>query len=210
MLIFRFDAPLFFANAEHFLRRLEVELRAQVESDTIALRADRMLDVAAGRIVDDVVVRGQRFIVVEVSPLSFNPVREEIVAAEKRTVGEIVPVIVERFIGILTEHFAGDFPLWLAPEQARVLSVSRDQHDYARQVAAELRDTVARGEQAYVVAPRIEVGDDELTAAVQLEADLGTFGSASGSAVLANNTVENAAIRLGSCVKYGRFLREMS
>ncbi len=48
----------------------------------------------------------------------------------------------ERFIGILTEHFAGDFPLWLAPEQARVLSVSRDQHDYAAKVAADL---TARG-----------------------------------------------------------------
>jgi threonyl-tRNA synthetase len=41
----------------------------------------------------------------------------------------------ERFIGILTEHYAGDFPLWLAPEQCRVLSVSRDQHVYAQEVA---------------------------------------------------------------------------
>jgi threonyl-tRNA synthetase len=48
----------------------------------------------------------------------------------------------ERFIGILTEHFAGDFPLWLAPEQVRVMSVSRDQHDYAARVAADL---TARG-----------------------------------------------------------------
>ncbi len=45
----------------------------------------------------------------------------------------------ERFIGILTEHFAGDFPLWLAPEQARVLSVSRDQHEYAQSVADRLK-----------------------------------------------------------------------
>ncbi len=45
----------------------------------------------------------------------------------------------ERFIGILTEHFAGDFPLWLAPEHARVLSVSQDQHAYAEQVADTLR-----------------------------------------------------------------------
>ncbi len=37
----------------------------------------------------------------------------------------------ERFIGVLTEHYAGDFPLWLAPEQARVLSVSREQRTYA-------------------------------------------------------------------------------
>ncbi len=45
----------------------------------------------------------------------------------------------ERFIGILTEHFAGDFPLWLAPEQARVISVSRDQSEYAHEVATKLR-----------------------------------------------------------------------
>jgi len=53
---------------------------------------------------------------------------------------------VERFIGIITEHFAGDFPLWLAPEQARVMSVSRDQHAYAEQVAAELREKGLRAE----------------------------------------------------------------
>jgi len=45
----------------------------------------------------------------------------------------------ERFIGILTEHYAGDFPLWLAPEQARVMSVSRDQHEYAHEVTEQLR-----------------------------------------------------------------------
>ncbi len=53
---------------------------------------------------------------------------------------------VERFIGIITEHFAGDFPLWLAPEQARVMSVSRDQHAYAEQVAAALRGKGLRAE----------------------------------------------------------------
>jgi threonyl-tRNA synthetase len=53
----------------------------------------------------------------------------------------------ERFIGILTEHFAGDFPLWLAPEQVRVMSVSRDQHDYAHEVAARLRAMGVRVEE---------------------------------------------------------------
>jgi len=53
---------------------------------------------------------------------------------------------IERFIGILTEHYAGDFPLWLAPEQARVLSVSRDQHDYAAEVAERLRQQGLRAE----------------------------------------------------------------
>ncbi len=52
----------------------------------------------------------------------------------------------ERFIGILTEHFAGDFPMWLAPEQARVLSVSRDQHGYAQEVADQLQAMGIRAE----------------------------------------------------------------
>jgi threonyl-tRNA synthetase len=44
---------------------------------------------------------------------------------------------IERFIGILTEHFAGAFPTWLAPLQVRVLPITERQHDYARQVVAE-------------------------------------------------------------------------
>ncbi|HMP04332.1 MAG TPA: threonine--tRNA ligase [Gemmatales bacterium] len=45
----------------------------------------------------------------------------------------------ERFIGILIEHFAGAFPLWLAPEQARLMPVSERFSEYAHQVEAELR-----------------------------------------------------------------------
>jgi len=45
----------------------------------------------------------------------------------------------ERFMGILIEHFAGAFPLWLAPEQARVLTVSEKFNDYGRKVEAELK-----------------------------------------------------------------------
>jgi threonyl-tRNA synthetase len=45
----------------------------------------------------------------------------------------------ERFVGGLIEHYAGVFPLWLAPEQVRVLNVSEGSLPYARQVAAELR-----------------------------------------------------------------------
>jgi threonyl-tRNA synthetase len=44
----------------------------------------------------------------------------------------------ERFIGILTEHYAGEFPLWLAPLQAIVLPVADRHNAYAEQVAAEL------------------------------------------------------------------------
>jgi threonyl-tRNA synthetase len=45
----------------------------------------------------------------------------------------------ERFIGILIEHYAGDFPLWLAPVQALVLPISDRHLDYAERIAAELR-----------------------------------------------------------------------
>ncbi len=45
----------------------------------------------------------------------------------------------ERFIGVLIEHFAGDFPTWLAPEQARVVPISDKVADYARDVAARLK-----------------------------------------------------------------------
>ena len=45
----------------------------------------------------------------------------------------------ERFIGVLIEHFAGAFPLWLAPEQARVITVSEKSEAYGREVEAQLR-----------------------------------------------------------------------
>jgi len=46
---------------------------------------------------------------------------------------------IERFTGMLIEHFAGAFPLWLAPEQVRVLSISDKFADYAKQVEARFR-----------------------------------------------------------------------
>ncbi|HEY1785199.1 MAG TPA: threonine--tRNA ligase, partial [Pirellulales bacterium] len=45
----------------------------------------------------------------------------------------------ERFVGVLIEHFAGAFPLWLAPEQVRVLVVSQKFETYARDVEAQMR-----------------------------------------------------------------------
>ena len=41
---------------------------------------------------------------------------------------------IERFLGVLIEHFAGKFPLWIAPEQARVFAVSSDYNGYAKKV----------------------------------------------------------------------------
>jgi threonyl-tRNA synthetase len=51
----------------------------------------------------------------------------------------------ERFIGVLTEHCAGKFPLWLAPEQMAVLAISENQLDYAKKVETELAALDIRG-----------------------------------------------------------------
>lgn len=52
----------------------------------------------------------------------------------------------ERFIGVLIEHYAGAFPLWLAPEQARILNITDDQAAYCEQVFAKLRSLGVRVE----------------------------------------------------------------
>jgi threonyl-tRNA synthetase len=52
----------------------------------------------------------------------------------------------ERFIGILIEHHAGNLPLWLAPVQVRVLTITSDANDYAEEVAATLRNAGLRAE----------------------------------------------------------------
>ena len=53
---------------------------------------------------------------------------------------------IERFIGILTEHFAGKFPTWLAPTQVKVLPVSDKSMDYAKEVYEALREKMIRCE----------------------------------------------------------------
>ena len=53
---------------------------------------------------------------------------------------------IERFIGILTEHFAGKFPLWLAPVQVKLLTVAEAFSDYAKEVAAKLEEAGLRVE----------------------------------------------------------------
>ena len=80
---------------------------------------------------------------------------------------EAIPVVVhraiygsyERFIGILIEHYAGAFPLWLAPVQARVLSISEKTADYARQVYERLLDEDLRVE--------LDVRDDKIGAKIR-------------------------------------------
>lgn len=52
----------------------------------------------------------------------------------------------ERFIGILIEHYAGNFPIWLAPVQAKVISVSEKHSQYAQKIHNELIQTGIRSE----------------------------------------------------------------
>jgi threonyl-tRNA synthetase len=57
----------------------------------------------------------------------------------------------ERFIGFLIEHYAGNFPLWLAPEQVRVLTIGDEEPlvNYAKSIVAELRAQMVRAEGDY-------------------------------------------------------------
>src|SRR6516164_8627552 len=57
----------------------------------------------------------------------------------------------ERFIGFLIEHYAGNFPLWLAPEQVRVLTIGEDEPlvNYAKGIVQELRSHMVRAQGDY-------------------------------------------------------------
>jgi threonyl-tRNA synthetase len=70
----------------------------------------------------------------------------------------------ERFIGFLIEHYAGNFPLWLAPEQVRVLTLNDDPAlvDYAKGITAELRANFVRVEGDYGPNPiKAKISDAE-------------------------------------------------
>ena len=66
----------------------------------------------------------------------------------------------ERFVGVLIEHFAGAFPVWLAPEQARVLPISEKVAGYAGEVAAALRAAGVRA--------TVDSSQDKLGAKIRL------------------------------------------
>ncbi|MEW6747253.1 MAG: threonine--tRNA ligase [Planctomycetota bacterium] len=70
----------------------------------------------------------------------------------------------ERFVGILIEHFAGAFPTWLAPEQVRVLPVSEKSLDYA--------DSVYKTLQGAGLRVGIDRSDERLNAKIKVAADL--------------------------------------
>jgi threonyl-tRNA synthetase len=50
----------------------------------------------------------------------------------------------ERMVGFLLEHYAGNFPVWLSPEQVRVISITDAQNEYAEKIAKQLRENGIR------------------------------------------------------------------
>lgn len=69
----------------------------------------------------------------EINYVASDGERKQVFMVHRALLGSL-----ERFMGILTEHYAGAFPLWLAPVQCRVLPVTGDAGDYAREVETRL------------------------------------------------------------------------
>ena len=70
----------------------------------------------------------------------------------------------ERFVGVLIEHFAGAFPCWLAPEQVRVLPISDKSADYAHEVLGRLK--------ALGIRATIDDGSERIQAKVKVATDM--------------------------------------
>ncbi|MFB6115983.1 MAG: threonine--tRNA ligase [Candidatus Nanosalina sp.] len=69
---------------------------------------------------------------------------------------------IERFMGVMIEHFAGDFPTWLAPEQVRILPVSDENREYAEKVKEELENfRVDIEDRSWTVGKKIQAAHDD-------------------------------------------------
>jgi threonyl-tRNA synthetase len=69
---------------------------------------------------------------------------------------------IERFMGVMIEHFAGDFPTWLAPEQVRILPVTDENQEYAEEIREELSEfRVEIEERSWTVGKKIQAAHDD-------------------------------------------------
>ncbi|XP_052178238.1 threonine--tRNA ligase, chloroplastic/mitochondrial 2 [Diospyros lotus] len=80
----------------------------------------------------------QRF---EITYVDSNSVKKRPIMIHRAVLGSL-----ERFFGVLIEHYAGDFPLWLSPVQARVLPVTDTQLEYCNEVTRKLKANGIRAE----------------------------------------------------------------
>ncbi|MBA2479649.1 MAG: threonine--tRNA ligase [Planctomycetes bacterium] len=101
---------------------------------------------------------------------------------------------IERFIGILIEHFAGKFPLWLAPEQIRVLPITDEHVPYARELGDRLRRADIRA--------TVDENSEKLGAKIRLaRTDRVSYFAVVGAQEVAERTVSlqnQAGEKLGS------------
>ena len=68
----------------------------------------------------------------------------------------------ERFMGVMIEHFNGDFPTWLAPEQVRLLPISDDNLAYAEEIQRELSDfRVGIEDRSWTIGKKIQTAHDD-------------------------------------------------
>ena len=91
---------------------------------------------------------------------------------------------IERFVGVLVEHYAGAFPMWLAPVQVSVIPVADRHHEYANSVAAKLRDPGLR----------VEVDESEETVGEKIRRALSQKHPA--VVVVGDQDVENSTVGL--------------
>ena len=69
---------------------------------------------------------------------------------------------IERFMGVMIEHFAGDFPTWIAPEQVRILPVSDENQAYAEKIQDELSEfRVEIEDRSWTVGKKIQAAHDD-------------------------------------------------
>ncbi|WEL23066.1 threonine--tRNA ligase [Candidatus Nanohalovita haloferacivicina] len=69
---------------------------------------------------------------------------------------------IDRFMGVMIEHFAGDFPTWLAPEQVRILPVTDDNKEYAEKIKEQLSDfRVEIEDRSWTVGKKIQAAHDD-------------------------------------------------
>lgn len=122
---------------------------------------------------------------------------------------------IERFIGIITEEYAGFFPAWLAPTQAVVMNITDSQADYVQKVAKQLSDvglrvkTDLRNEKVgfkirehtlrrvpyMLVCGDKEIAEGKVAVRTRKGADLGTF-TVEGFAEILKNQVRNRELKL--------------
>ncbi len=138
------DWNLAYCSLENALRRCNIEFKVMPgEAAFYGPKIDVKLVDAIGRLWQLSTVQfdfnlPQRF---ELEYVGEDGARHRPVMVHRALYGSV-----ERFFGVLLEHYAGNFPVWLTPVQAVVIPISERHTDYGRQVEAALRDAGVRVE----------------------------------------------------------------